>query len=197
MATIFDNALTLAGHFEVTYADHYKRNDPAHRLDHIRGVCHEALRINAALKLGLPELLIVAAAYSHDIMAYDRENHHHLGYEWVMTVDDRYFNAIKSADRQMIADAVLTHRASSKTTEYPSVLAELIATADRGAPDFKMILSRAIAYRHDLPYQLAYPSAIAHIKEKFGSAGYCKYPAMYHRVYGESLVAMQRQIDAL
>lgn len=190
----------LRQHLESQFEDDFNINDRAHRQDHIRQVCFDALDINTNYQLGLDRRMIVISAYCHDLFSRFRKNHHQLAYHFVKTADYPWLRIFSEEEKEQMAHACLEHRASWKG-DYYSLLSELIATADRGAPknlDAVLERSRQFALSFEKKSEkAALEHSINHIYEKFGSKGYAKYPNLYHIVYGKQLSTFQAEVDLL
>ena len=182
----------------------YLANDAAHQIDHADDVYDRASIINDHMGLGIDEASIMLAAYLHDIgVSVSRKHHHDIGAATVldMVINNKLPLWAKVAvpmlrDWKLIEAAVREHR--STNTEYTSALSEVIAAADRGAPDnFMRTLVRAVDYGmgNGLDYPEAVAAAVQHMHEKFGSMGTCTYPPMYLELYGHAVREHQRRAD--
>ncbi|MNN60167.1 hypothetical protein D3C81_1753350 [compost metagenome] len=155
--------------------------------------------INEKLDLGYNPKLILLFAYFHDLFAYSRNNHQELSATWVATTDHPFVQELEASEREWLAHACREHRASYEG-EYSCQFSELAAAADRGFPGrVEGMVQRAVMYRVDrgVVEQEAYPGAVEHIKEKFGSGGYAKYPKLYTDAFGEQLAEQRKEVDAL
>lgn len=182
------------------FTDKWAINDRAHRIEHFQAVEAAGLHINRVLGLGCDPVLIMAAAFFHDLFAWSRHNHEWLSAEWVTTTDYEFIAALEDHEMQMVADACREHRASYDG-EYSTHFSALIASADRGFPgDVQAMLKRSETYHIDalkIDGEAARVGAIKHIKEKFGTGGYAQFPDLYHEAFGEQLKAQREEIDAL
>lgn len=182
------------------YTDRYATHDKAHRIDHVVSVCDLALEMNERMVLGLDRRLIVVPALLHDLFTWSRSNHEQLAYYNILTNQDSWIQGFSDDERRSMALACLEHRASYKGT-YSSLLSELIASADRGAPDsVERAIARSYGYattKLGMSETEARVHSVEHVKEKFGKGGYAKYPELYLRYFGERLVDFQEAISRL
>lgn len=182
------------------FTDKWALNDRAHRIEHFQAVEAAGLHINRVLGLACDPVLIMAAAFFHDLFAWSRDNHERLSCAWVATTEYELFAAMDHDEMLMVSDACLEHRASYKG-EYSTHFSALIASADRGFPgDVQTMLARSELYHNDalkITGDAAREGAIKHIKEKFGSGGYAQYPDLYEEAFGPQLAAQRKEIDAL
>ncbi len=175
---------SVRDHYQIYYRD----GDEAHLIDHADAVCDLALSINQTYD----ERLVILASYLHDTFnATNREMHHVLAYEYVLKAEDKFLNKVSQKELLEVAHAVLEHRASFRG-EYYSPLSAIISAADRGLPDLDFIVIRSMRFNKG-DVQDVYD----HIKDKYGSKGYAKYPEVYQAIFREELEAFHTRADAL
>jgi len=168
------------------YSHYYKDGDLAHQIDHADYVCNLALQLNQECD---PKLIILAA-YIHDIFnATDRKNHHTLAYNYVLESNNKFLKELSEQERKLVAHAVLEHRASFKG-EFYSKLSEIISSADRGTPDIKRVVIRSMQFNNGDA-----KSVYKHIKSKYGTNGYAKYPQSYQEIFSKELQEFQKIVD--
>lgn len=196
----------LYEHLVMLYEPFYATNDPAHRIGHVRGVTDLALELNDKFNLGQNRLAIVAAGLTHDLFNNNRKEHHNLAAEYILHNCIEWLQMFSDKRRSLIAAAVREHRASYKG-EYSTLLSELIATADRGAPNYEQTVMRSYGYTlHQIKSTEDVDGAVinllpvaanvcAHLVDKFGVNGYCKYPPLYSLVFKDDLLAYQEKCD--
>ncbi|MFA7115691.1 MAG: hypothetical protein WC140_00445 [Bacteroidales bacterium] len=190
----------------------YLKNDLAHQIDHADQVCDLALKLNDTLsKISKQkEILVILAAYFHDIYARERKVHNELSYKYVL--DSKLDSAnniandqrnpisfLSDEDRKKVAMACLEHRSSFNGTFYSS-LSEIISSADRGFPDLVDTLERSKVFwisKYGKDEIEANKQARIHMKEKYGFHGYANYPPLYRKYFKNELEKMQNQIDKL
>lgn len=178
---------------------HWNLNDKAHRSEHFAAVEQCGNWINERKGYEYDPKLIVLVAWFHDLFAWERVSHHTLSAEFVLATKHEVFSDLTDSERLMVSQACREHRASYKG-DYSSVFTQMMSAADRGFPgDVGDILNRAVLYRLHLGHGLdeATDGAVEHIKEKYGSAGYAAYPAMYQELFGAELARQRESIDAL
>ena len=178
----------------------FYKKDSSHGWNHIEVVAKNVLEINRKMALGLNEEHLVLAALFHDIYSdIDRENHHTLAADWFtkfMIKQDKY----STTDIIEMALAIKEHRASYKG-EYSSLLSEVLAAADRGAPNLNSFIIRSAKYhleREPNSYlKTIVENVYKHMLEKFSRKGYMKYNSIYSSFYGEEIYNMYAAIDNL
>lgn len=181
------------------FSPHWELNDRGHRIEHFQTVESCGLVINLKLKLGFDPKLILLMAFFHDLFSWHRSNHHLMSGHWVETSEHPVFKGLSPVELKMVADACREHRATYNG-EYSHDFSKLMASADRGFPgNVDTMLKRAFFYRVDrgVPEDEAYVGAIEHLKEKFGSTGYGKYPDFYSLAFGDVLDLQRKLIDKL
>lgn len=184
-------------------APHYSKNDPGHGLNHAEDVCERALRLCYDYHMHIQPSIIVIAAYYHDIFATaHRPLHHQLASDYVRDIwsDSKptVVHMLTKNEMELVCYAILEHRASFKGESYFSKLSELIACADRGIINVDVLLMRIwqvkkdkIADQDDLANDM-----LTHIKEKYGSNGYMRFPDLLLRSQ-HNLVNVRKDIDRL
>ena len=171
----------------------YVNNDAAHMIDHADEVVDGLLELNKEYKY--PEKIAILTGYIHDIFTgSNRENHHILASHYVLGRKDKYLKKLGKNDLQLIADAVLQHRASYKG-EFTSTLSEMISVADKGKPIFIEVVKRSLKYHKESPNRVL--EVYEHLKDKFGTYGYSKYADMYLKLYGDELKVFNKEVDDL
>lgn len=189
---------TLCKDFEKAW----KLNDKAHRIEHFQDVEETGHIINRRACNGAhDDKLILLAAYFHDMFAWSRFNHHLLSATWVRTTDYPLVEVLSDKNRELLAQGCEYHRASG-TAIFPSEFAELICSADRGRPgNVDGMVMRAFQYRKShfpkMGRKEALKSSVAHVKEKYGTDGYARYPNLYLKAMGNELAEQRLKIDAL
>ena len=178
------------------YTCKYALIDPAHRMEHVIEVTERALDYNAKLGLGLDTDMITIVGLLHDRFNLDRDIHHTLCGMYLRYSPLDYMDKYTQHERDLMGEAVEQHRASYKG-KYSSTLSEVLASADRGEPILGKNLKRAYqyAYSQSGDHDTAVEQTIAHMRDKFGTKGYCKYPPMYVKYWGEMLTAYKTQCD--
>lgn len=182
------------------YFEAYLANDPAHRLDHFADVYSTALDILIRLELKYSNKLLMFVSYLHDLYAWDRDVHHDRSADYILTTEDPIIvNNLSKGERQLVAQACREHRASFKG-EFSNEFCELMNSADRGYPKTAQeLLDRSMDFTsHRNPEwseKKVREESLKHIKEKFGTNGYARFPKMYERAYSQELMAMKQEVD--
>jgi hypothetical protein len=194
----------LATELQVELKPYYSKNDKAHQWDHVLQVLDNVTYIfyhlDRSPKLAqwaseLGEDIVVSftktaiAALYHDMFSTEnRKEHHELAKAFIIKGDD-YLLAIDKAARVHIGQIASEHRASFKD-EYSSIECEILAAADRGAPDVDAYIMRSILYAHTKRKYSKLDSLVhglIHIGQKFGSNKNAKVPDWYDDFYKEQI----------
>ncbi len=164
----------LVRYIETNIIPRYEKFDKAHNQNHVKCVIHNALSIAREFKVD--NNLVYAAAAYHDLGLEVERQRHEIFSKEIMLSDgnlDRFFN---EGEKKIIADAILTHRASSKI-KPSSVYGKIVADADRDLIPAH-IIERTILYslEHFAEYDRVNHSIKCkeHIEEKYGEEGYLK-----------------------
>lgn len=197
------NIEQLRSQIVAQFKGHWALNDTAHRQEHFEAVYQCGREINQLLDLGYEDKHILFAAYFHDLFSWSRVNHHELAFHWMMSTDHPLIvENLDASENNLVAWACYQHRASF-TGQFKFGFCELINSADRGFPaGIEHQLERAKQCRRQwhpgVSEDEVTAGAIAHIKEKFGTGGYARYPDMYIRAFGDTLLQKQREtVDGL
>ena len=177
----------------------YQLNDVAHRVKHFAEVEKTALIMKEHFKIDIPPMLILLAAYFHDLFAWSRHNHQTLSAAWIATTDYFLITELDDYDRKALSNACYEHRASYQGS-FSTILSELISSADRGMPKSKECLfQRSYEYHRSRghSHEESVHNAVTHIKDKHGSNGYARYPDLYLKFYGKQIKQIQLEIDKL
>jgi HD superfamily phosphodiesterase len=180
--------------------DTFYKKDSSHGWNHIEDVAKNALEINRRMILNLNEEYLVLAALFHDIYSdTNRKNHHTLAADWFakFMIKQYKYDAI---DILEMSSAIKEHRASYKG-EYSSLLSEVLAAADRGAPDLNSKIIRSSKYylerEPNSDLKTIAENVYKHMVEKFSRTGYMKYNAIYSSFYKKEIHNMYVTIDKL
>lgn len=182
------------------FSVNWELNDRGHRKDHFIMVEKCGHWINKQMDLGFDPKLIMFVAWFHDLFAWDRNNHQEISALWIENTEHPLISKYLTGwERRLVAAACREHRASYKK-EYSNLFTEMMACADRGFPgDVKAMLNRSIKYQIDkfgVDEEKAIVMAKSHLKEKFGSDGYARYPDLYWKVFKKELEIQRSVIDA-
>lgn len=184
------------------FSAHWLLNDPAHRAEHFNEVYQTGKLLAERTGIEVDLKLILFTAYFHDLFAWSRQNHHELSYEFVLNTDHPVITQnLTTEERGLVAWACRQHRASFKG-DFNSLFAQLMNAADRGMPGtVKKTLGWAIQYRkaHNPKETIEQitEASIQHVKEKFGSQGYARYPDIYQLVFNWELTELRKAIDQI
>jgi hypothetical protein len=135
-----------------------------------------------------------AAVLFHDCTKHDlgADNHAVTGAERASAILHRLL-ARPAADRAV--EAIAVHDANLPA--FPSVTAELLASADANPPDAAWMLNKSYNWqlRHGIQDPIA--GVMKAMPGKYGTNGKFNYPGIYKLYYGNKLKAMQGIMDTL
>lgn len=183
---------------------YYAKNDKAHQWDHVMQVLDNVIYIYSNLDR-VPKLAnwasclgntvafsfikVVIAALYHDMYSTENRKEHHLLAKDYIINGDNYLIAIDKLVRVAIGEIASQHRASFKG-EYANIECEIMAAADRGAPDVDAYVMRSILYAHTKRKYSKIDSLVhglIHIGQKFGGNKNAKVPDWYDDFYKEQI----------
>ena len=179
---------------------HYNKNDPSHGWEHFNNVLLTALLLDRKSRYSFNA--IDSAAYLHDLMAYSRHNHHELSRDFVLSMsdEDRIKYNPTNVDWDMVAWACLQHRASFDGS-FENGFSELMNASDRELPlNLHDMVYRSINFKKDdvvkgIPDDATVERVLDHLKDKFGTGGYARFPKVYTDVFGEELERQSKIVD--
>ena len=180
----------------------YSLNDTAHREDHFHKVLETGRMINKVLNLGYDDKLLVHFAYTHDVHADERDEHHQLAYILMMYKNHVIHSDLTFEEKEMVAKACLKHRASYKN-EYGSrnEFEILCASADRQMPQGAVeMIDRALNYRLSKGALLTMQTCTEsrdHILDKYIDRAKTTYTDMYLKVFGNVITGLKRELEEM
>ena len=152
----------------------YERFDAAHRVDHVRMVIRESLKIAGHYGVNL-EMVYVIAAF-HDLgLSVDRKTHH-LESGRIVRECERLHEWFSPEEIETMAQAVEDHRASSDH-EPRSIYGKIVAEADRFIEPEKIIertVQYGLANYPELGREDHWQRTLEHLHEKYADGGYLK-----------------------
>ena len=123
----------------------YDKNDISHRLPHLKCVVTDTKKFCKYLQLDKDTTyLTLVAAYYHDIFANNIEEHHTLGFDYIIKGKDVVLQSLNMSDRVLVAHAIKEHGVDYTGGMYSKV-SKILRAADRGAPDYCGYLNRECA----------------------------------------------------
>lgn len=153
----------------------YEKNDESHSLSHINNVINHSLQLGKKYNLN-EDILYTISAY-HDIGVYVNRNKHEVISADIFYKDNFYKDFFSEEERQIIYEAIIDHRASSRRNPR-SIYGKIVATADRQFDNFENAVERTYAYltskfnikdKEDI-YNLIYND----FNNRYGQDGYVK-----------------------
>lgn len=152
----------------------YEHFDAAHRLDHVRTVVNESMKLAPYYEVDITMVYTIAAY--HDVgLCQGREYHHQVSAQ-MLQADKRLREWFTEEQISIMSQAVEDHRASNQHIPR-SIYGKIVAEADR-VIDPILILQRTIQYGlHHYPQltpQEHYQRFIQHLHEKYATGGYLK-----------------------
>lgn len=167
---------SLKKYIEDNVLPKYRKNEPAHNLDHIKYVISRSFKFAQNLPEINYDIVYTVAAY-HDIGHHiDPEKHEIISAE-IMQKDEELKNFFSKEELKIIKEAIEDHRASSDH-EPRSVYGKIVSTADRNNT-VESCLERSYFYGKKLHPEYndneLFNRAYEHLKLKFGENGYAKF----------------------
>ncbi len=152
----------------------YEAFDKAHRVDHVRTVIAESLRL--ASFYDVDEDMVYAVAAFHDTGLAEGRETHHTASARIIREDSRLPLWFAPEQIEVMADAAEDHRASNKA-EPRTVYGRIVAEADR-IIDGDTIVLRTVQYglSHypSLDRDGHFARFMEHMAEKYDTGGYLK-----------------------
>ncbi len=170
----------------------------SHGLNHIEDNLNMAEKMLAFAKEPFTDQIYAAIVF-HDsgLEKYGREAHEVHSAEIAKRELKDLFN---SKDLFLIAAAIREHRASFKGA-FTSMLSDICSSADRNAPNFEASVARSFLYTSEHHPEFSFEekceTVATHLKKKYGSNGYARFPIYYSRYYGKDLANYKRKMDGL
>ncbi len=188
----------LYKYIEENILPQYTDNIGGHGIDHITSVIERSFEIASSFKLEVDPNMVYTIAVFHDIgYKVDPDNHEQVSSEMFLQ-DDNMQAFFTDEERQIIAEAIVDHRASLEY-EARSIYGKLVSSADR-AISVNNMLERSLKYQKDkhasenptLDQVIAY--SYKKLSSKYGKGGYAK---MYYpdKKYQEYLTDMQTILE--
>lgn len=188
------------------------QNDPAHGPGHVLGVVNNAIDyIDENPELVPYTREIIVAAFCHDCQSHvNRSKHELLGAEYTTRLIREYRSSpvgnLTGIDERLVYNAILRHRSSFKG-KREHMVEDVVASADKGLPNIFDYIKSAMLYRlgpameelngiDDATFDLCFTESVAHIREKFGPAGYAwvTLPSYYKNKYSKEILELKESI---
>ena len=154
----------------------YKKNEPAHRLEHIKYVIDRSFKFAQTIPGINYNIVYVVAAY-HDIGHHIDPKRHEIVSADIMRKDEELKKFFSEDELKLIKEAIEDHRASSDH-EPRSIYGKIVSTADRNN-SVESCLERSYYYGKKLHPEYSdnelFNRAYEHLKLKFGENGYAKF----------------------
>lgn len=161
-------------YIETEIIPRYEAFDKAHRIDHVRQVIAESLKLAAYYEVDERMVYVIAAC--HDIGLCEGRECHHLVSGRLMRADKRLREWFSEEEIEVMAQAAEDHRASNKHAPR-SIYGRIVAEADRLIEPIQ-ILRRTVQYglSHypELSKEEHYRRYCEHLQEKYAEGGYLK-----------------------
>lgn len=166
--------LALIEYVETCIMPLYDAFDSGHRQDHVRSVIRDSLDL--ASRTGARRDMAYAIAAFHDTGLGAGRERHHLEGARILLEDERLRDFFTREELEVMAQAVIDHRASSKS-EPQSLYGKIVAEADR-LLDARTVITRCVQYGldhyPDYSMEAQRERCVGHLKEKYGRGGYLK-----------------------
>lgn len=164
----------LVKYIESEIIPRYNKIDKAHNENHVTYVIRDSILI--AEKYDVNKDIVYAAAAYHDLgLEVERERHEVFSKE-IMLNDKRLDEFFSVKEKEIIGDAILTHRASTKVAPN-TIYGKIIADADRDLLPVHTI-ERTVLYSLDNLTDYNRKEHLIrckdHIESKYGEDGYLR-----------------------
>ena len=161
----------------------YKKNDSGHNIDHINYVIERSLKFAKKIEDINIDMVYTIAAY-HDIGHHiDAKNHEKISGD-ILLADENLKEFFTDEERQIMAEAVCDHRASS-SKEPRSIYGKIVSSADRITrieDAIRMTYAYRIKHFPDSTLEEIIDDSRQHLIDKFGKMGYSN-----EKIYFEDL----------
>ena len=152
----------------------YEAFDAAHRVDHVRYVVNESLRL--AKHYDVDEDMVYAIAAFHDTGLVEGRERHHIVSGQIVRADEVLKRIFTPEQIAVMSGAVEDHRASNHH-EPRTIYGRIVAEADRQI-DVDVTLRRTVQYGlSHYPHfdkESQYERMLEHLAEKYAEGGYLK-----------------------
>lgn len=152
----------------------YEAFDAAHRVDHVRYVVNESLRL--AKHYDVDEDMVYAIAAFHDTGLVEGRERHHIVSGQIVRADEVLKRIFTPEQIAVMSDAVEDHRASNHH-EPRTIYGRIVAEADRQI-DVDVTIRRTVQYGLShyphLDKESQYERMLEHLAEKYAEGGYLK-----------------------
>ncbi|WP_027340725.1 HD domain-containing protein [Halonatronum saccharophilum] len=205
MTTVLDVNKKLKLYIENNIITQYKKFDKAHNKKHIYNVISSALKLNTSFNAD-PNIVFTAASY-HDLgLGYLKYNpnksrrRHHIYSEKLVHMDQKLKDFFTLKEIDIIAQACLYHRASSKDNP-PSIYGKIIADSDRmDGLEIRDMILRAWNYSNsfypNLDIKAKQKDIYHHLRDKYGEGGYL-YNSFYLKESKEMIKEVIKESTAI
>lgn len=155
----------------------YKKNEKAHREDHIHYVIRRSFELIKQNELEVNNDIVYVVAAYHDIGHHINSKIHEQISADIMYKDEKLKQFFSDKEREIIKEAIEDHRSSSNN-EPRSIYGKIVSSADKNNT-LEQCLERSYYYGKKLhpeyTEQELYERAYKHLNEKFGYNGYAKF----------------------
>ena len=167
-------SLELRTYIEQEIIPRYDGFDAGHRRDHVLTVIEQSLNLAQYYDVDIDMIYAIAAYHDTGLVA-GREHHHVVSGE-IMRNDVRLREWFDDSQIEVMADAVVDHRASN-SREPRSIYGKIVAEADRiidGATIVQRTIQYGLSHYPEMDKARQYERFVEHINEKYAEGGYLK-----------------------
>lgn len=167
-------SLELRTYIEQEIIPRYDGFDAGHRRDHVLTVIEQSLNLAQYYDVDIDMIYAIAAYHDTGLVA-GREHHHVVSGE-IMRNDVRLREWFDDSQIEVMADAVVDHRASN-SREPRSIYGKIVAEADRiidGATIVRRTIQYGLSHYPEMDKARQYERFVEHINEKYAEGGYLK-----------------------
>ncbi|NLC47770.1 MAG: HD domain-containing protein [Tenericutes bacterium] len=159
----------------------YEKNDKGHNIEHIDYVVRRSLEFAKQHKNLNTDIVFVVAAF-HDLGHYINPKEHEMVAANLFMEDEYMMSYFDSKQRNIVYEAILDHRASSKTKPR-TIYGEIVSSADRNT-SIENSITRTFLYRLSNnskdSLDVIVEDSRNHLISKFGNEGYAKEKMFFH-----------------
>lgn len=167
-------SLELRTYIEQEIIPRYDEFDAGHRRDHVLTVIEQSLNLAQYYDVNV-DMVYAIAAY-HDTGLVGGREYHHIVSSEIVCNDERLREWFDDAQIEVMADAVVDHRASN-SREPRSIYGKIVAEADRiidGATIVRRTIQYGLSHYPEMDKEHQYERFVEHINEKYAEGGYLK-----------------------
>ena len=167
-------SIKLCEHIRERIIPQYVNFDKAHRIDHVKKVIEESMKL--ALHYEVNSAMVYTIAAYHDLGLCEGREFHHIVSGKILFADETLWQWFTDDQMLQMKEAIEDHRASNKQAPR-SIYGKIVAEADR-IIDPEITLRRTVQYglSHypEMDKEHQYERFRKHLADKYAEGGYLK-----------------------